>query len=115
MRVRSTLTLLLVTFALVACGDDRGAVEEVALAEIASRQQAFEGRTLRVRGTVRGFHDPRHYWLEDDHLNRVGLVPEELIAPHLGREVTVVGRYTFARDRGRRITITSIEPFDSPR
>lgn len=115
MTVRNTLFASFCALALIACGNDSGTVEEVALAEIASRQQAYDGRTLRIRGTVRGFHDPRHYWLEDGQRNRVGLEPEELIAPHLGREVTVVGRYTFARDRGRRIAISSIEAFDEAR
>lgn len=110
-----TMLAIIGACALIACGADTGTVEEVALAEIASRQQAYDGRILRIRGTVRGFHDPRHYWLEDGHLNRVGLEPEELIAPHLGREVSVVGRYTYARDRGRRVAITSIEPFDEVR
>ena len=101
--------------ALAACGRESGAPEELSLAEIASRQQAYEDRDVRVRGTVHGFHDPRHYWLEDGHRNRVGLVPEDLIAPHLGREVTIVGRYTYARDRGRRISIATIEPYEPAR
>lgn len=115
MTVRTLLPAFFCALALMACGNDPGTAAEVALAEIASRQQVYDGRTLRVRGTVRGFHDPRHYWLEDDDRNRVGLEPEELIAPHLGREVTIVGRYSFAHDRGRRITITSIDPFDERR
>lgn len=115
MTVRNILFASICALALIACGNNSGIVEEVALAEIASRQHAYDGRILRIRGTVRGFHDPRHYWLEDGHRNRVGLEPAELIAPHLGREVSVVGRYTFARDRGRRVAITSIEPFDEVR
>lgn len=100
--------------ALAGCTPGDG-IEDVSLAELAASQQQWDGRSVRVRGTVRGFDDPRHYWLEDALINRVGLLPPEVIAPHLGREVTIVGRYTYARDRGRRITITSIETFDDAR
>ncbi|MFN3987092.1 MAG: hypothetical protein ACK4KV_16480 [Rhodocyclaceae bacterium] len=90
-------------------------VTDVTLAELAARQHAYDGQTVRTRGTVRSFDSPRHYWLEDDHLNRVGLTPVEHIAPHLDRQVTVVGRYTFTRDRGRRIVLEAIEAYDPPR
>ena len=90
-------------------------VTDVTLAELAARQHAYDGQTVRTRGTVRSFDSPRHYWLEDDHLNRVGLTPAEHIAAHLDRQVTVVGRYNFTRDRGRRITLEAIEPYDPTR
>lgn len=106
--------LCICAMALAGCTPGDG-IEDVSLAELAASQQQWDGRSVRVRGTVRGFDDPRHYWLEDALINRVGLLPPEVIAPHLGREVTIVGRYTYARDRGRRITITSIETFDDAR
>jgi hypothetical protein len=100
--------------ALGAC--ERGQrIEDITLAELAARQHTYDGRTVRTRGTVRGFDDPRHYWLEDENINRVGLIPVELIAPHLGRKVTVVGRYAFTPDRGRMITIQTVESFDDTR
>lgn len=99
---------------LAGCAPGDG-VADVSLAELAASQQHWDGRDVRVRGVVRGFDDPRHYWLEDALVNRVGLLPPELIAPHLGREVTIVGRYTYARDRGRRITISRIDAFDDAR
>lgn len=89
--------------------------EDVALAELVARQADYDGRTIRTRGIVRTFDTPRHYWLEDDHLNRVGLMPAELIAPHLDRQVTIVGQYSFASDRGRRIAIDTIAPFEVQR
>lgn len=97
---------------LAGCGDRD---HEITLAELAANQQAYDGLLVRARGTVKGFHDPRHYWLEDEHVNRVGLMPPERIAPHLGREVSIVGRYSYARNRGRRITIIEIEAFDPTR
>lgn len=99
---------------LAACGA-HGTAEDVTLAELAARPQAYDGHTVRTRGTVRAFDAPRHYWLEDADINRVGLEPMERIAPHLGREVSVTGLFSYARERGRRITISDIAPFDAPR
>lgn len=115
--LNTLLRLLLIGLAamltIVACDSD--GVSDVTLAELAANPQAYVGRNVRTRGTVRGFDDPRHYWLEDADINRVGLMPPEQIAPHLGREASIVGRFTYARDRGRRIAIISIEPFESVR
>lgn len=112
--LRAGLCLLLCVPLLTACGANDPAAD-VTLAELAARPQAYDGREVRTRGTVRTFDAPRHYWLEDAQINRVGLEPMELIAPHLGREVTVTGRFSYARERGRRIAIATIEPFDAPR
>ena len=115
-RRRLPVLLLSACLALLGSGCGRGGDPvEVSLAELAARPQAWDGRTVHTRGTVRGFDDPRHYWVEDAGLNRVGIVPAERIAPHLGREVAVVGRFTYARDQGRRITLGSIEAYDPPR
>lgn len=112
--LRAGLCLLLCVPLLTACGAN-GPAADATLAELTARPQAYDGREVRTRGTVRAFDAPRHYWLEDAQINRVGLEPMELIAPHLGREVTVTGRFTYARERGRRIAISSIEPYDAPR
>ncbi len=108
-RPRVIAAAFVTLLSLAGCGDR---VHEISLAELAANQQAYDGLLVRARGTVKGFHDPRHYWLEDEHVNRVGLMPPERIAPHLGREVGIVGRYSFAQHRGRRIHIIEIEPFD---
>lgn len=112
--LRAWLYLMLCAPMLIACGTGDPA-EDVTLAELVARPQAYDGRAVRTRGTVRAFDAPRHYWLEDAQINRVGLEPMALIAPHLGREVTVTGRFSYARERGRRIAIATIEPFDAPR
>lgn len=109
------LAVLSCTLALAACGAQPDAAEAVALAEVASRSDAYDGQMLSLRGRVQGYHDPRHYWLEDGQRNRVGLAPAERIAPHLGREVTVVGHYHYSRERGRWLTIHAIEPYDARR
>lgn len=110
LRITAALAFVL---SLTACGGD--GVADVSLAELAARAPAYDGRTVRTRGIVRGFHDPRHYWLEDEHVNRVGLFPLERIAPHLDRRVTVTGRFSYSRERGRRIVIEHIDVHDSPR
>lgn len=113
-------TLLLIavvslsTLVLSACEGSKAPLE-ISLAELAARPAAYDGRVLRVRGTVKGFHDPRHYWLEDDALNRVGLLPEERIAPHLGRQVTVLGQFSYTRKTGRRLRVGTVEPYDATR
>ena len=91
------------------------APEDVALAELAAQPALYDGRVLRLRGLVRSFDAPRHYWLEDEYVNRVGLHPAELIAPHLDRRIAVVGRYSFSRERGRQLQIIRIEAYDPPR
>lgn len=99
--------LLLALLTLSACGSDEAT--DVTLAELVANPTAYDGRTVTVRGRVHSFDDPRHYWLEDDRINRVGLLPSKRIAPHLQRHVQVTGRFSFSRDRGRRITVDHVE------
>lgn len=115
MHASNLLVAIATALVLTACGSDGTTPEDVSLAELAARPQAYDDRTVRTRGIVRGFDDPRHYWLEDPRINRVGLEPMDIIAPHLDREVTIVGRFSFSRDRGRRIKIGSIEAYDTAR
>ena len=98
---------ILAVLMLSACGSDE--ITHVTLAELVANPTAYDGRTVAVRGRVHSFDDPRHYWLEDEHINRVGLLPSARIAPHLQRHVQVTGRFSFSRDRGRRITVEQVE------
>jgi hypothetical protein len=95
---------------LVGCGtstqDGPTAVE---LAELAGDQEGFHGEVVVTEGVVRSFDDPLHYWIEDADVNRVELVPEELVEDHVGDEVRVTGRFTFRDDEGRRIEIDEFE------
>lgn len=113
-RFGSILGTLVFLLTLNGCGQGDKPLE-ISLAELAERPAAYDGRVVRTRGTVRGFDDPRHYWLEDANLNRVGLTPEDRIAPHLGRQITVLGQFSYARDRGRRIRVGTIEDYDGRR
>lgn len=83
---------------------------DVSLATLATQEDAYKGKLVRTRGVVRTFEPPRHYWIEDDHPNRVALEPEELVAPLVGQEVGVVGRFDFNDRKGRVIEIKEIAP-----
>ena len=108
------LLMALCLTVLVGCDQGNKPIE-VSLSELTERPAVYGGRVVRTRGTVRGFDDPRHYWLEDENLNRVGLLPEERVAPHLGRQITVLGQFSYTRDRGRRIRVGTIEDYDGRR
>lgn len=92
------------------CPADDGTPVEVSLAELVAEQQDFDGRTVQTQGIVRTFDDPRHYWIEDDLPNRVELQPDEVAEPHVGQEVRVTGRFSYADDRGRVIEVDEITP-----
>lgn len=113
-RFGSLLGTLVFLLTLNGCGQGDTPLE-ISLAELVERPAAYDGRVVRTRGTVRGFDDPRHYWLEDANLNRVGLTPEDRIAPHLGRQITVLGQFSYTRDRGRRLRVGTIEDYDGRR
>lgn len=99
--------LLLVLAVLTACADGPSTVS---VAELVTQEASYEGELVQTQGVVRTFGNPRHYWIEDARLNRVGLVPEEVVAPQIGREVRVVGRFHFDERTGRVIEVESIEP-----
>ena len=75
---------------------------------LVEQQDNFLGRLIRTSGVVRMHDSPRHFWLEDDALNRVGLVPADSVEAWLGDEVEVVGRFGFAADTGRRVQVLTI-------
>ncbi len=88
---------------LAGCGGDR--VAPATLAQLAGAADAFDGELVETEGVVHRFDDPEHYWLEDDAINRVAVIPGEAVAGHLGERLRVVGRFTYHPERGRRIEI----------
>jgi hypothetical protein len=90
-------------------GDD--GPREVSLARLVNEQEAYDGEVVRTEGVVRSFgREPAvEYWLEDACANRVGLVPIRRVAPLVGVDVIVVGRFTFESAHGRTISADSIE------
>lgn len=101
-----TLTLALVP-ALLGCAED---AIPVPLDVLLAQQDSFEGRRIRTTGVLREFEDPHHVWIEDAGLNRVELRPPERLEGHVGQVVEVVGRFSYAPDRGRRIEVEAVLP-----
>jgi hypothetical protein len=107
--VRALAASLLAALLLGCAGGDADGPVETALVELAEDQEGFDGRMVTTEGVVRTWDDPRHYWIEDADQHRVELDPQDLIAPHLGDEVRVTGRFTFRDDEGRRIAVDELE------
>lgn len=91
---------------LTACGPDVGFVS---LAELVDRQHEYDGERVATRGVLRTYDDPRHYWIEDEALNRVGLFPEDELPGLVGRELSVVGHFAYGPKTGRSITIERMQ------
>jgi hypothetical protein len=100
---------------LAACGAHDDHPVEVSLKWLATTENAYQGKLVRTQGVVRMFEPPRHYWIEDNEPNRVALEPEALVAPWLGHEIRVVGRFHFDDRKGRVIQIKGIVPAVSSR
>lgn len=91
---------------LTACGTNSGSVT---LETLVDMQSEYNGERVATRGVVRTFDNPRHYWIEDDKLNRVALQPEDKLPPLVGRTVRVVGQFSYSPSTGRIITIEQME------
>jgi hypothetical protein len=102
---------VLVASALVAgCGPATPDVPtDVALVELVEDQEGYDGEVVTVEGVVRTYDSPRHHWIEDVDQHRVELEPQDLVAPHVGDEIRVTGRYSFRDDRGRLIEVDELE------
>jgi hypothetical protein len=102
-------TLLLLLCALLQSACTGGDAVEVPLSALTSDPQRFDGRQVSTRGTVRGIQEPFHFWIEDERLNRVQLLPPESAQPFVGQEVRVVGRYSYTQREGRRLQVQDLE------
>ena len=92
-----------------ACATGAAAPEPVTLAELVADEERYDGRVVLTEGIVRTHDAPRHFWIEDDDLHRVELVPQEEVADLVGQDVRVVGRFSFADDRGRVIELDELD------
>ena len=102
---------LVVGFASIAplgCAD-RSPAEVVSLADLVAEQDAYDGSTVIVEGTVQTRDEPRHFWIEDAGQHRVELFPPDAVADLVGQRIRVTGRFTFRDDRGRGIDIADLE------
>lgn len=92
---------------LLACG--ASGPTAVSLAELVADQERLDGQLVVSEGTVHTYDDPRHYWIEDDEVNRVELVPHEVVGELVGARVRVTGRYHYRDDRGRLIEVDDLQ------
>jgi hypothetical protein len=108
--VRRTSALLLAAAVLAGCGPtEPGSPREVTLEELVTDQEGHDGEVLTLEGVVRSYDAPVHHWIEDADQHRVELEPQDLVAPLVGEEVRVTGRYSFEEDRGRLLEIDDLE------
>lgn len=105
---RAVAVMSLTGMLLGGCGIG-GGVQEVTLERLADEQDAWDGRDVRTRGIVRMAEQPLHYWIEDAEPNRVEILPAEAVEDLVGQQVIVEGTFAFRDDRGRTITVGSVE------
>lgn len=91
---------------LTACSDPPPV--QINLAALREYQGELDGRRVVVSGTVRGFDDPRHYWLENDDLDRVALDGADGLADRVGQTIEVSGVFHYDPDVGRRIEVDQL-------
>jgi hypothetical protein len=70
MRIKLLMTFA-ITLLLVGCG--ASVPVKTTLSALSEIQKDFDGRQVIVSGTLRTFDTPRHYWIENDALDRVAL------------------------------------------
>lgn len=109
MGMRRSITAIGAAVLLGCSGGGDGTPDDVALVDLVVEQDAYDGDLVTTQGVVRTFDEPRHYWIEDDDQNRVELVPQDRVSPHLGDRIEVTGRFTFRDDEGRRIEVDQLE------
>ena len=100
------LFALIVAGLLWGCGDP--APTRTSLSALTASQLDFNGRHVRVSGTLRTFDSPRHYWIENENLDRVALIALEDLAPLVGQTIDVSGIFVYDRNAGRRIEVKQI-------
>jgi hypothetical protein len=101
------LFALVVTALLLGCGHPEPI--PTSLAALTAAQLDFNGRNVRVSGTLRSFDSPRHYWIENENLDRVALIGLDDLAPLEGQMVEVSGIFIYNRNAGRRIEVKQIK------
>ena len=102
MRIK-LLQAFAITLLLVGCG--KSAPVKTTLSVLSEVQKDFDGRLVMVSGTLRTFDLPRHYWIENDALDRVALERAINLAPLVSQTVTVRGIFRYDTEAGRRIEV----------
>lgn len=99
----------MVMLALLGCSETTA---DIPLATLVAQQAEYDGQTLSTHGIVRTFDEPRHYWIEDDELNRVAIEPDEAISDYVGERVRVTGDYRADRKTGRVLEAAEVTVLD---
>ena len=105
MRIKLLMTFA-ITLLLVGCG--ASAPVKTTLSALSEVQKDFDGRQVIVSGTLRTFDTPRHYWIENDALDRVALEGTINLAPLVSQTVTVRGMFRYDSEAGRRIELDEL-------
>ena len=105
MRIK-LLMAFAITLLLVGC--DASAPVKTTLSALSEVQKDFDGRQVIVSGTLRTFDMPRHYWIENDALDRVALEGTINLAPLVNQTVTVRGLFRYDIEAGRRIEVDEL-------
>ena len=78
------------------------------LSSLSAAQKDFNGRRVIVSGTLRTFDAPRHYWIENEALDRVALEGAIDLAPLVGQTVKVQGMFHYNMESGRLIEVEEL-------
>lgn len=105
--------MLSAVVALALLGACSESTTDIPLATLVAHQAEYDGQTLSTSGIVRTFDEPRHYWIEDDDLNRVAIEPDEAVSGYVGERVRVTGDYRADRKTGRVLEATEVTVLDS--
>jgi hypothetical protein len=105
MRIK-LLMAFAITLLLEGCG--ASAPIKTTLSALSEVQKDFDGRLVIVSGTLRTFDMPRHYWIENEALDRVALEGAVNLAPLVSQTVTVRGMFRYDSEAGRRIEVDEL-------
>ncbi len=98
--------MLALVLILAACADPAPLVTD--LVALSEAQKDFDGREVVVRGTLRTFDQPRHYWIENASLDRVAVRGAGEIGQWVGQTIEVRGTFSYDPGAGRRIEVKEI-------
>ena len=109
MRIK-LLTTFAITLFLVGYG--ASVPVKTTLSALAEVQKDFDGKQVIVSGILRTFDTPRHYWIENDVLDRVALEGTINLLPLVSQTVTVRGTFRYDSEAGRRIEVDEFVALD---
>lgn len=109
MRVLPRLSVFVLTLAMAGCGDANPTATELRLADLVQFQDRYNGDLVTTTGEVQMFAEPEHYWIEDDALNRIRIVPQDAVSELVGERVRVRGRFEYDSETGRVIDAQAVE------